>query len=98
MSVVRRRFSKEFKREAVHQALESDLPMSSVARDLDIRPNLLGRWKQQYLEDPDQAFPGEGRLQPEQEEVRRLRRELAMMKEEHAILKKAVAIFSDRRR
>jgi transposase len=52
------------------------------------------RWIKQYREDPENAFPGKGKLKPEDEELRRLRRELADVKEERDILKKVVNIFS----
>lgn len=58
-----------------------------MARDLDLRPDMLRRWRQRYLEDPQQAFPGNGRMKPEDEELRRLRRELRRLREERAILK-----------
>jgi transposase len=48
------------------------------------------------LADPDQAFPGKGKLKPDDEELRRLRRELDVVKEERDILKKALAVFSRR--
>ena len=65
-----------------------------VARDLDLRPDMLRRWKRQLEADPRQAFPGQGRLKPDDDEMRRLRRELDRVREERDILKKALAIFS----
>lgn len=90
----RRRYDREFKYEAVRLVTEEGRPVAVVARNLGIHANLLHRWKQQYLEDTECAFPGKGRLKPPDEQLRRLRRELADVKEERDILKKALAIFS----
>ena len=93
-SFTRRRFSVEFKREAVLVILDGSRSPTEVARDLDINVNLLHNWRRQYLEDQDNAFPGKGNLKPEDAEFRRLRRELEEVKLERDILKKALAIFS----
>lgn len=84
----RRRFSEEFKRESVRQAYEGSQPVSQVARELGLRPDMLRRWRQR--------FSGEGPEPSASElEVRRLRGELARTREERDILKKALAIFSE---
>lgn len=90
----RRSFTREFKREAVRLAESGDRPVSQVANDLGIDQSVLRRWIMQHQEDPQQSFPGKGRLKERDEEIRRLERELARVKEERDILKKAVAIFS----
>lgn len=69
-----------------------------VARDLEIRPDMLQKWQRKLERDGDGAFPGSGKLKAEDEEIRQLQRELRRVTEERDILKKAVAIFSDRRR
>ncbi len=94
MGKVRRKYDKEFKKGAVHLVIERGRPVSEVARDLGIHPVLLGKWKSLYLEDKNNSFPGQGHMKPEEEEIRRLKRELDNVKEERAILKKALAIFS----
>lgn len=65
-------------------------PVAQVARELDLRPDLLGRWRNRFRQEATVA-PSEVEL-----EVRRLRRDLARVEEERDILKKALAIFSDR--
>ena len=75
-------------------ATKGDRSAAEVARDLGIRPNLIYNWKERLAEDKYLAFPGQGRLKPEAEEMRRLKRQLADAKEERDILKKALAIFS----
>ena len=92
----RRKYDSEFKREAVKLVLEGGRVASEVAKGLGINENVLYRWIKQYREDPENAFPGKGKLKPEDEELRRLRRELADVKEERDILKKVVNIFSKR--
>ena len=91
----RRRFTKEFKTEAVELALRSEKTMRTIAKDLGIRVELLYRWKGDYLANKDHAFPGSGHLHdPDEERVRQLERELRSTQEERDILKKALAIFS----
>jgi transposase len=65
---------------------------------LGIHVNLIYNWQKQLLEDSEYAFPGHGKLKPADEQLRRLQRELADIKEERDILKKALAIFSKRPR
>ena len=94
MARTRRSFSREFKTEAVRLVTEGGMTISQVARDLDIRPNLLGRWKKQIAEQPGEAFPGKGHQTPEQEELRTLRRKVSQLEQERDILKKAVGYFA----
>jgi transposase len=69
-----------------------------VARELGIRPDMLGQWKRQAEartgEAPRDVFPGNGKLTSQDEEIRRLRREVAVLREERDILKKATAFFA----
>lgn len=90
----RKRYTREFKQEAVRLAEESERSLDEVALELEIHPNTLYKWRRQFLEDGEEAFPGHGNLKPADDEVRRLRRELARVKEERDILKKAVAFFA----
>jgi transposase len=94
MAVTRRKFSREFKVEAVRLVTSGGRGMAAAARDLEVRPDMLRRWKRQLEEDPVEAFPGKGNLKPDEDQIRRLQRELARVKEDRAILKKVVAIFS----
>ncbi len=98
MSKKRRQFDKAFKFEAVRLVTEESRPVAAVARDLGIGENLLHRWKQQFVNQQEQAFVGTGNLTPEQAELRRLRRELVDVTEERDILKKAISVFSDRKK
>ena len=90
----RRSFSREFKVEAVRMIAEQGQSATEVARDLGIHPNMLRKWKQQLAAKPEQAFPGNGKLSAEQEELRRLQQENRQLRMERDILKKATAFFA----
>ena len=94
----RRHFDDEFKADAVRLVTESGRTVSEVARELGIGRSQLERWKKQLQKglSPQAAFPGNGNLSPEKKELEELRRELARVKEEREILKKAMAVFSRR--
>lgn len=94
MGRIRRTYTPEFKSEAVKMISERGHRISQVARDLDLDPKLIRRWRAALEQEGDGAFPGRGRLKPEDEEMRRLRREVERLREEREILKKALAIFS----
>ena len=89
----RRQFSREFKVEAVKLVTERGVGVSQGARDLDVGETVLRRWMRELTPDPRQAFPGKGVMKPEQAEIDRLRKEVAKLKMERDILKKAAAYF-----
>lgn len=91
-----RKYDREFKVEAVRLSHEPGRTVAGVARDLGISANLLHRWRMQMSEEGETAFPGKGHQSAEQEELSRLRRQLADVTEERDILKKALAVFSRR--
>lgn len=95
MARKRRQYTREFKVEAVKLVTEGGLTIAQVARDLDISQSVLQRWKRQFATDPVYAFPGQGHLKPEAEELRQLRLENARLRQERDILKKAIAICSE---
>jgi transposase len=84
----------EFKREAVRQVVEVKRPKAQVARDLGIHVNVLKNWIKTFQADPEGAFDGTSGLSAERAEIERLRKELARVKAERDILKKAVACFA----
>lgn len=90
----RRQYDRDFKLEAVRLVTEGGRKIPDVARDLGIPQNRIYSWREQFLKDKESSFPGSGHLKPEDEELRRLRRELEDVKEERDILKKALAVFS----
>ena len=91
----RKRYANEFKLEAVRLVSEEGHSVAQVARDLDLRADMIRRWRRQFEEDPREAFPGVGHRKAQDEEVARLRRKLVRVTQERDILKRAVAIFSD---
>jgi transposase len=88
-----RRFSREFKQEAVRLIGESGKSVAEIAADLGVSDNSLYRWRQEFDRDGEQAFPGKGRMKADDEYVRHLELELMVVKHERDILKKAVSIF-----
>jgi len=89
-----KRYSKEFKLEAIRLAAEADKPVTAVARELGLRVNQIYKWKKQIEAKGEGAFPGHGRQAGLEAENARLRRELAVAREENDILKKAVKYFA----
>jgi transposase len=90
----RRKFSREFKIEAVRLIRERGVSVSQASRDIDVHENVLRKWVKEFASDPKQAFPGHGQVKPEQLEIDRLRREVTKLKAERDILKKAAAYFA----
>lgn len=96
MAQRRRKFDKQYKLDAVRLVEESTRPVTEIARELGIHPNLVYKWRDDVMANRDLAFPGKGKLKPAEEELRKLHRELDLIKEERDILKKALAVFSRR--
>jgi transposase len=90
----RRKYDREFKIQAVKLLLESEKTVEEVADNLGIYHGNLTRWKREYRRYAEEAFPGIGKLKPEDEELRRLKKENEDLRQERDILKKALAIFS----
>ena len=93
MGTTRRKFSREFKVEAVRQ-LEAGRRLAEVARELGVHGTVIRRWKDQVDVDPGTAFPGNGRLREPEEELHRLRREVTCLRAERDFLKRAAAFFA----
>jgi transposase len=89
----RRVYSEEFKRDAVKLA-ETRGTVGAAARELGVDHTVLRRWKERLEANPERPFPGHGN--PQDEELAKLKRENARLKEDNEILKKAVGIFSIR--
>src|SRR3954468_3555716 len=83
----RRKFSREFKIEAVKLVRERGVSAAQAGCDLGLHENVLRKWVKEFGSDPVQAFPGQGQLKPEQQEIERLRREVNKLKAERDILK-----------
>jgi transposase len=87
-------FTKEFKLEAVQLVQKSGKPQAQIARDLGIADSTLHHWCKEFAKTGEHAFPGSGNPPASEEELRRLRREVDILRQERDILKKALAIFS----
>ncbi len=94
MTKTRRRYTREFKIEAVRLLESSGKSTSQIERELGIGKGNLWRWKRRCGSDGEQARSGLGGRTPEQEQIRELERENEILRQERDILKKAVAIFS----
>jgi transposase len=90
----RRQFSREFKLEAVRLVKDRGVSVAQAARDLDVHENVLRKWIRETTADPQHAFSGNGVMKPEQAEIERLKKEVAKLRMERDILKKAAAYFA----
>lgn len=90
----RRKYSREFKLEAIRLWQATGKSAREIEDDLGITGGRLYRWKRQLEAQGDDSFPGQGCIPAADEELRHLQRELGIVKQERDILKKAVAIFS----
>lgn len=89
MARQKRKFSREFKLEAVGRVLEGDRSVASIARELGVSPVVLTRWRDTMLQD--------GALKSSEapdQELKRLRREVEKLRQERDFLKKAVGFFA----
>ena len=94
MPRTRRTYTAEFKTEAVKLVTEQGYSVAEAARSLGIRENLIRNWKQALRDQGEQAFPGQGHLSPQEQELARLRAENKRLLAERDILKKAAAFFA----
>ena len=90
----RKKYTKEFKLDAISLVLDQGYSQIEAARSLAINANMLGRWIKEHQSDDGQAFRGNGKLTEEQLEIRRLREENRLLKLEKDILKKAAVFFA----
>ena len=91
----RKQYTKEFKLDAISLVVDQGFTIAEAARSLEIRANMLGRWiKENEADNNGQAFRGNGKLTPDQEEIRRLKIENKQLKLERQILKEAAVFFA----
>lgn len=90
-----RKYTKEFKAEAVRLVLEEGMKRSQVAKDLGIHNTVICGWVKKWQEDGKDAFPGKGRLKPDEDRYRKLERENRRLRMEREILKKAITFFGE---
>jgi transposase len=87
--MTRRRFTPEYKQEAVELAQRSDIPVSQVAKNLGLNDSVLRRWIKEYTDPSKKLFTGHG--SPRDEGMARLKKELQQVKKERDFLKEAAA-------
>ena len=91
----RKKYDTAFKLEAIRLVVEENRKVTEVERNLDISRGTLARWVREQKADPEEVFPGKGRLKVKDEEIRGLRLELKRTKEERDIIKKALVYFAE---
>lgn len=91
---VRRQFSREFKLEALKLVEERGVSIRQAAQDLDVHENVLRKWVREHREQPEEAFPSNGKMSAQDADIARLRKENAKLKMERDLLKKAAAYFA----
>ena len=90
----RKKYTPEFKKEAIELVSNHGYTIAEAARNLGIRGGMLGRWRREMLKDQKNAFPGTGHQSSDTEELKRLREENRKLRLEREILKKAAAFFA----
>jgi transposase-like protein len=82
----RRKFTREFKLEAVRLIKERGVSYAQASRDLSVHQSQLRSWVKELADDPQHAFPGKGQMKPEQLEIAQLKREVIKLKAERDIV------------
>jgi transposase len=96
MTTIRKKYSKEFKLEAIRMYENGERTITEVEHELGITAGLLWKWKEDLKKQPkkEEAFPGNGRLTDTEARIRQLERENALLKEDKEILKKVLTMYS----
>ena len=94
MSKIQPTYTKEFKQQAVILSETSGKSKTQIARDLGISDSALSKWCKEFGAQGQEAFPGKGHQIPVEEENKKLKREIEVLRQERDILKKAVSIFA----
>jgi len=90
----KQKYDKAFKEQVAIRIVSGDTTMRDMADEIGVHYSTVRDWVRSYKRDGKEAFPGSGNLKPEDDELRKLRRQLADIKEENEILKKAAAYFA----
>lgn len=98
MGAKKRVYSQEFKREAVRLVLAGKKTRAQIARDLDVRADLLFRWQKELAPDSTRQADPENKRSKNADRIRELEREVEVLREERDILKKAAAFFAKEQR
>lgn len=90
----RKKYTKEFKLDAISLVLDQGYSRAEAARSLEINATMLGRWIKEHQDDDGKAFRGNGKQTPEQEEIRKLKAQVKRLEMEKKILKEATVFFA----
>ena len=96
MSKQRKTYTREFKLEALRLAETSGRPITQVERELGLGQGTIAHWRREVQRNGVEALPGHGHLLPSEERLRQLERENAILRQERDILKKAIAVVSQK--
>ena len=94
----RKKYTREFKVEAVRKVLVDDRTYRDVGNEIGVSENVLGRWVRAVSDDEQEAFPGKGMRKSKDQEIFELKRDLDGLREERDILKKALVVFGRQQR
>ena len=94
LDMTSRKFSREFKIEAIRLVTDRGVAVAQAARDLDIAESVLRRWIRELSVAPAAAFPGNGQMRADQAEIAALKKEVVRLRAERDILQKAAAFFA----
>jgi len=96
MTQERRKYSKEFKLEALRMFENGERPLAEIERELGITKGLIWKWRESLEKQPkkEEAFPGNGKLTETEARIRQLERENALLKQDKEILKKVLVMYS----
>src|SRR5690348_18354185 len=94
MGKIQPTYTKEFKQQAIQLFETSGKSKTRIARDLGISDSALSKWCKEFGERGEEAFPGKGHQTAIEEENKKLKREMEILRQERDILKKAVRIFA----
>lgn len=90
----RQKYTKEFKLDAVSLVIDQEYSRAEAARSLGINANMLGRWVKEHEAGEGQSFRGNGKMSPEQEQIKQLKSQVKRLQMEKEILKKATVFFA----
>jgi transposase len=92
--MIKRKYDKTFKLETLELFKTSGKKAYTLERELGIGHGRIHHWLKEFENDPENSFPGNGNLKPQDKEIARLKRENDILRQERDILKKAISIFS----
>jgi transposase len=90
---IRKKYSNEFNHEAIGLLVDQGYSKAEAGRSLGIASDLIRRWQREFEADGSHAFPGQGKLPPDQQRIRDLENENRRLRMEKDILKKATVFF-----